>query len=889
MTRYSSFSFLVLFCVCGVFFAGCWKEKEPNASVPPHNTANPTNTAPPVETETKAPQNAKDESEEPVVLDIPDPDEVSDAEKLLETRAEERVRPGDALGLTPGVRERDVLEKMVKTYQSAFAYGDNGKFVLEYNEGEPESWPCTFAFGSPNLVRMEISFGQLVSNGEDVYGQMYLFDKQVLKLPSPNRITLSTLYPDRYLFGAMNLQIPPDVFYFPPQIVLLFAKDPLKTFVPDKAKIFFEEPQWLNHAPCERIVVESPEGNHRTLWIDRQTFTLMRIDFSFDYLNSLLEEEGETRKVTSLRLELENAAINASLSKEVFILEHPADAVIEKHLSPWSLRLLGKKLENYDGISIKSLNNDKEIPLSQYAERINVLLFWTSEIEDSAIGLQETYEVYKKYKDDARFRFIAVNCDEIEDVPNETIVKILGETWKTPLPPCRLPDFELLRSLQLYTSPTLVILEPQGVVSRYFLPGTYNAEVIEEALKEILAGKSPLSEMQAEETLAQQEHAEMIRRFAEEDVFRLFLLEEESQASIAIAPRKLPEKIRLEEIFSIKTLRNPANILTISPSTADETPKFLIPYEQNSLALLDVNGKVLDIKTPSVFTSNETISFLRTGVDGKGNRFYVAFSPSSRLHILNENFESRGFYPTTRVEAEESFIFDARIADLDGDKEPEIILAMHDLSKAERSTGKNPVYSGSIRVLKLDGSILWRNDEISLPYQLGIVYSKGTPTVVAMNVTDDSAVLYEFDSKGNRSRLISLDDGNPIGWLVVDDTEGKGDSQICVYVPHRDEKDAMHLAEIDRDGVQDWKFPVISVPHSVPVDRMIAADLVGDAKKEWLLTTPDGVLQILENKGKKIAEYAHGKTVTGFNVLSEGKRRILLIADPETITGYEVH
>lgn len=134
---------------------------------------------------------------------------------------------------------RQVLEEMVQAYQSARSYGDNGKFIVDRKDGNNSFWPCEFAWHAPNLVRMVIADGFMITNETHTLSSMPVPQLwgQLLKIPAPEKTSIASLYPDYMLAGMMDLHIPGDIFWVPPQVILLFAEDPLKTLVPEGAKL----------------------------------------------------------------------------------------------------------------------------------------------------------------------------------------------------------------------------------------------------------------------------------------------------------------------------------------------------------------------------------------------------------------------------------------------------------------------------------------------------------------------------------------------------------------------------------------------------------------------------------------------------------------------------
>lgn len=827
--------------------------------------------------ESAEPFAAPSATSEPVVA----PKELSLEEKF-KRRSEEPLNPDEPLYNVPGITAENTLQKMVREYQNAETYGDHGQLVLELEGGATLVYPCTFAFNTPNFLRMEVGSGQLVSDGRNLLAQIVPLYGQILQLPISQRVSVETVYPDLLLARSMDLAIPPQIFWVPPQVILLFAKDPLKTLVPAGSEVVLLQPDWLRGHPCDRIEVETNgggegKGGKRVLWIDRDSFELRRIDLPTDHL----PPQGD-KKVVHLQIDFLDAALNLSIDPNAFQMIGPENALIRSQLTPWPFLLLGKPLENFETQTIKSLNN-QDIALSQYGDRTIVLLFWSTQSPYCPDALKEMNTAYQQLKDDSQVRFISV-CVDDEQVSNDDISGKLTE-WGTLLPTCR-NELELRESLHVDSFPSLVLLGSGGIVAKIFPPGLVSSAEMIEAINEVREKPVDVQSLEQQLEEEQTKFRQMVKEFVDKDFYAIPEGAEQGVPAEIIA-REMPKKLVLKERFVLNDLKGPGNILVVPPSPGLDEPTFIVPYEHHSLAMFDSQGNLLRHFTPDWTGPDDVITFVRTALTADGKRVFLASALSgNRVFLLNDQLEPILVFPPKPDEAEMLMITDARLGDLDGDQDPELVLSVLNVTPPENQ-GLTP-YSAAILALKRDGSEVWRNTNIADPYQVGIAQTDEKVTVLAMNSKDEESVLFEFDNRGNRIREIALKDGNPIGWFVVDELSGKGVSTICVKVPERSKKDDIHLAVINRSGEQDWKYPIQAANHYVPIESMIAADLVGDSTKEWIFASGDGVLHFLDSTGKPIDLYAHGKQLTGYAGATSGSRRLLLVADPESITVYEV-
>lgn len=591
--------------------------------------------------------------------------------------------------------------------------------------------------------------------------------------------------------------------------------------------------------------------------------------------------------ISSFRLELERAKLDVKLPAATFTIQYPENSLEVEQFTPWAALLQGQTLENFDKISVDSLT-ETNIPLSDYADKVLVLQFWSTAEEFNKDAVQNMYSVYEKMKSDSRIQFLAVCSDPPDQITNGAVNSLL-RSWNAPMPTCRLPNDELPGRLRLFFAPNLVILGQNGKIARYFPPGPNSPETITQAINEVLDGKIPEHELAKRLKEERKLYQENLQGFIESDYFALPPdPDEEDEDDDTIAPREMPKTLKFEQRGTIQSLRDPGNILVVSREREGDEPEFLVPFEKNRIAILNADCRERLRTQPKVMLSTESITVVRTALDARGKRIYVAAAPrndgENRIHVFDEKFDSLMFYPQDRNETSSLLVTDVRLADLDGDRDPEIIFSAVELSG---DSSENTKVNGFVRALKLDGTVLW-NQELTYPYHIGIASSEGKTSVLVMHTPTNQTELNEFDAKGQFMRDIILKDGNPISWFIVEDLAGTGESTICVNVPQRDRLNETFFAEIDRSGNQDWQYPFLSKVHKVPLEYTIAADITGDSTKEWIFASADGKLHFLSAKGKLIDQYAHGKEITGFNVAQIAGRPVLIVADADAITSYEI-
>jgi hypothetical protein len=145
--------------------------------------------------------------------------------------------------------------------------------------------------------------------------------QQVLHFPTPEQWTLDTLFQDAHLDRAMELGIPPSVIRFPPQLILLFANDPLNTFCPKGAKVEWTGRQQIGQITCDVIRIIHSDGN-RILWISQENRALLRLDYQ---PVGLPVPEGY-ESIEAIRIEMTDARLGWYIFDDTFDIPQPRGA-----------------------------------------------------------------------------------------------------------------------------------------------------------------------------------------------------------------------------------------------------------------------------------------------------------------------------------------------------------------------------------------------------------------------------------------------------------------------------------------------------------------------------------------------------------------------------------
>ncbi|MDR1924564.1 MAG: redoxin domain-containing protein [Planctomycetaceae bacterium] len=255
---------------------------------------------------------------------------------------------------TPEQNINDILTRMLRAYQNANSYSDNatGRIVGQMVQPNtpPAAWACNVTFLKSGKLKIDCNEGKLVSNGEDCFAQIKSIPDQVLKFPTPRPFSFAKLYSDFELDRAMNIIFPREILRFPPQLILLFAKDPLKTLLPAGSTAELLTPQNVGNIPCDVIKIKHERGD-RIIWISRLNSALVR----FDYVVEGLLVAADFESVRTIRIDINNAQFNQEITDDTFKITPSKQAKYVSELKPIETEILGKRLLNAEALWVEEL------------------------------------------------------------------------------------------------------------------------------------------------------------------------------------------------------------------------------------------------------------------------------------------------------------------------------------------------------------------------------------------------------------------------------------------------------------------------------------------------------------------------------------------------------
>ena len=841
-------SFVLIVFAC---FSGCWnqsgsdREKLPdiqNPQVIENATADNDNKVGQPETINTEQNTQTEESQEPIdIAQLP----------LLPPRMD--------------WESKGILADMIKTYKEANSYGDHGYVELKYElfNGEPQTEirNCTFAFQKPNKVRMEVHQGQLVSDGTmllaQATGNSELFG-QILEKPAPGQISINDLYNDYLLAGLMDLGVPPEMIFVPPQIVLLFAEDPLQTLVPEGAEIRMGMPEYIISRdgqaayPCDKIEVFDKLTGHRTYWVERGTNILLRMEIGVTHIRP-----SEVKPI-AIKIELEGATIldpSETMPSVAFMLQRPVTSMPVKELMQPSLAMLGKRPED----AICTDENNQQINLAEPTQKgIAVAVLFVTDpnpqaTESCKAALQNLQRLAVLFADNPNVKCFPVAVDE-ETVPHREISEAL-QNWGIDLPYFRQPGHEIMDRLRLSAVPTFLVFGSNGIL-QWIEPGIPAADDLAKYVDSALAGRDPYQEILAYYQAQKNAYHQSVEDFVSFDIFRT------EPEYVQIADHTEPQTMTLTEMWRRTEFTNPGNPHVVASA-------LLIPHDLQQFSVIGSDGKTQarnengDPATivPQGISADMPLHEIRSAAATGGQRYFAVTGINQKqLFLFDKDLNQILTWPQP-ADAGKYEIAAVQLADLTENGDPEIVIGYRVLAENTRR----------LAAINLSGTTIWEDRTVTEPDQIAIVLKNTVPHIWVINRYQETNSLVEFDAKGHMTSEWQVDAVGGLIWKIfAADLDKDGNSEVLAILPRAGELIAAGLNP-NTSRTQTpllWEQPISPGSHGVKSFEFVTTgDVNGDSIGEWCIAAADGTIYFVDMAGKLLDSFASGQLLSGMAIV----------------------
>lgn len=771
-----------------------------------------------------------------------------------------------------GEDARGLVAAMGRAYRAADHYADDARVTVVRTRGDgssEETHPFRVAFARPDMIRIEAYDARIVADGRTLRAAVGGIPGQVLTEDVNSPLGLDQLFTDRELRGTLSA----GEAGCPTQLPLLLADDTVALILGDASGLpRIAATEMIDGHSCGRVEIPKPDGT-LTLWIDRRTKLLRRMQVPTDAYADLVSRQSGTVTGVSVVVDFVGASFAAAPPAEAFVFAVPPGAAAVPRLEP--LRpprpvspLVGRRVEPFSLAGLDGHAVDRDALGGAPA----VIEFFFTGCEPATRTMPQVAAGIARFRDARRaaglppleVRHLAVSVDEAAGAAAE-LRQQLAEYGGVGTP-MRDPRAEAAAVLGIREFPATVILGGDGTVAGVIV-GDDNLIAVDvaAALAATAAGGDVARAVRDRHATRLREYKERLAQAAGNAMSTL-----EPRPETLIAPRRQPVRFKLARAWRAADVALPGNLVCLDAAHGGgDEPRIVVLDGWREVVELDAAGAVAG-RHELPIPAGAAVRFLRTGVDGQGRRWWLGGARGGRhVFVFDAAWKLRGTFPPPEAGPPDG-ISTAQLLDTDGDGTLEIVVG---------SSG-----TGGVQAAALDGTRLWEERSPAAVLDL----AGGPPAEEARGlwcVADDGRIL-PLSRAGRagvplavgawRLRSVATGPVAPDGHWAAIGMAGTG-------VGHN------VAIGIDADGTAAWELPLADGVHrDASVEPIAWADLLGTPRRQWLIAAPNGAVTVAWADGRVVDTYRHGAAVTGLGGYREGNDGFIVIATRTAIEAFRL-
>ncbi|MDO5308915.1 MAG: hypothetical protein Q4G03_05415 [Planctomycetia bacterium] len=832
-------------------------------------------------------------------------------------------RPVD-VGASSTMSAEQLLRETAFVYASAKYYHDSGYVEALCERAEERGVRayrarCSVAFAKPNYLRLALGEARLTCNGTTMRAQIHndAYAGQALEIPAPYVVSaIKELYPDPIYAQFADVGVPRNLFWTAPQLILLLAKDPIKTLAPQNAKLTLLQPKRLlrdGERPrlCQRVLISAEDGD-RVLWIDNESKALTRCELPTE---RLMAPEPDAR-VVALTMEFPEIELQSSAPQDFseFQFTEEPQRRVERFLAPE----LDALYKSFPLEALRSLDERDDSPAglpNLDRNKFNLLCFWSTTDPMRFSAFQTLEELQDSAELQDRFNFLAVDVDS--DATSDLYVLAESAAAGLDVPLARLNDQSLVELTANFPQPkslTFLLLNPEEQVLFYHTSRITSSQLRLPLLRALEGRDLPSESFNAYYDLSRR-FVEFMARCDAADLYRDW---PDAAATTSIPARSLPRTFDLHEAWRFDGLVAPCNPLAISRSTSfsdgnsvdlvsnspptDTTAEtdenllplasreplpeefLVVPCDGNVLVIITTKGRLVR-KTTSAAVAGEPITFVRATETPDARRWFLASATlqSRKVCRFNDAFDDLGALDFGRFSGQ--WVGDARFCDADADGSPELYLSL----LAQPSTD-GVATRGVYAVDLTEPRMRWKNETLVAPGTIGFTTEEpGRRALIWTSDwnSDESSALACLDPKdGSIVRRVQVSAQETLEAFGASTNVRPGQAELAVLLYSR-ETSSYSLVGYSSQGEELWRAPAQSTPSDFPLERVSACDLNNDGYDEWMLASPEGTIQFFSGSGELIDSFQYGAEITGATVAHWSGQTYLIVTDLTKVSAWK--
>ncbi|MBN2216260.1 MAG: hypothetical protein JW719_02675, partial [Pirellulales bacterium] len=253
--------------------------------------------------------------------------------------------------------------------------------------------------------------------------------------------------------------------------------------------------------------------------------------------------------------------------------------------------------------------------------------------------------------------------------------------------------------------------------------------------------------------------------------------------------------------------------------------------------------------------------FLHTGQTADGLWRFVGFAPGrQQVHLFDENWKRLWSFPSDGQKNPHAGIGDVRLADLDGESDPEICIGYRGLV--------------GVKAVSIAGKPLWSQRSLADVFKMA-VGAPGKDQRDLLFATNDQCTLALLDGQGKVAGRLEVP-GRLLYWIAAADLDADGQTELCGLSA---DLEGNNLAlGMTPDGQLQWKH---DLPRGLPgpmVELAVPAWLRSEGPGQWVLLGADASLHVVSAQGEPIDRFNYGEPIMGVAFAQLGGKPALILS-----------
>jgi outer membrane lipoprotein-sorting protein/cytochrome oxidase Cu insertion factor (SCO1/SenC/PrrC family) len=774
----------------------------------------------------------------------------------------------------------EIAEKMLAAYRGAKSYTDHATYVqhsVYRGEGVERELPffhMSIAFERPNRLRLsfeEAIEGSVGRKGFDIASNGVLMRctagelaGQVQESAAPPEISTENFLPDPLVREVFNNRSLGDVF---PQLAMLLNEDDKTLVFPEDESPRLLDKKTLRDRDCFRVASTSPKGE-RILWIDCETYALLRMELPIQSERSTLDAEDQYSQL-AVWIDFEDATFDADVDAKAFELKVAQDARRVRRFvappPPAPPEELGKALADFEFRSV----DDAKITLDSLAGKAALLDFWQVDCAPCKAHTPDLDAIYQQLKDDDKFVFYAVNLDGARVEASAAEKTIRG--WGGAMPVLVDPEHDAFKKLKVEGTPTLMLLDAEGRLQYLHIRQHNDPEGLVGLIRKVMGGADLAAEARAE-------HRQLTKDF-EAELESVTIKDSVLEIEVArpeVSERKLPAKLAASKLWETTsdTIARPGNILVVRDGGGDDAAARILAMDGGqAIVEFDEQGEeIARHDLPLDAAKGEPVSasgpaangLLRTTLDGAGRRWIAVSGVAwQRVHLFDPQWKHTLAFPKERHPG----IADVQLLN-HGDKgEPRLAVG----------------YWGGVGVqgVGLDGKRKWSERSLDQVIQVALVQSDA-PAQSELWCTSHRGTILVLNADGKPQREIRV---GRRALMHVAVAQVDGGAQCCGLAI--ESVGRYSVVGFSAEGAPRWHYKLPAGEYAHQVERIQHVTLPA-GQGVWMIAAANGSILWIDHEGQLIDEFRYGEPLTGLSLTNSADAAILLVSTAEALTAWKL-